>query len=64
MTGKTSLSFVKITKYDKEGNITSSNYVDAFENSYKTNTDSDASRRARGNTKLWGKVVIKTCPLC
>ncbi len=64
MANKNSLSFVKITKYDKEGKITSSNYVDAFENSYKTNTDSDASRRARGNTKLWGKVVIKTCPLC
>jgi len=64
MTSKTSLSFVKITKYDREGNITSSNYVDAFENAYKTNVDSNKNSRARGNKKVWGDVVIKTCPLC
>ncbi len=72
MTNKTSLRFVKITKYNKEGNITSSNYVDAFENSYKGNADSNptinnltkAINRTRGSTSLWGKVIVKTCPLC
>ena len=54
--------YVKITKYNKTGEVVSEELVDGFKDCY--DNPPGKIQRTSSTNATWGSIITKTCPLC